>query len=204
MTEEMIAEHNRLFQAAGKIIESQIALDGQTELPVPDGGLAAELRHAISLYQRVLAINPENWSAMWFIGKVYQRFRNQAEAFCWFERSYQINPSQPDVAREASLCAMEIGRNEMAIAFAERATQLQDSNPGLHANLALAHLLAGHIHDAQAAMERALAGSFSDTTSQTLRTMIQHFATKGNVPPKTISALRRYWQREGQQRINQQ
>ena len=195
ITDEVAAEHDRIFQEARATTEGQIPLHGQSEMPVPGWLLAGKLKHAIALLERVLQINPENWSAMWFIGKIHQRFRNKTEALSWFERSYQVNPSQPDVAREASLCAMEIGRHDTAIAFAHRAVQIEPTNPGLHANLALAYLLAGRIPDAQTAVERALAGASSDTISQTIRTMIQHFATNGHVPPTTTPALLNYWRK---------
>jgi Flp pilus assembly protein TadD len=88
---------------------------------------------------------------------------------------------------------MDIGRNDTAIVYAHRATQIEPINPGLHANLALAYLLAGHIADAQTAIEKALAGAPSDTISTTIRAMIQHFATNGLVPPTTTPALLSYW-----------
>ncbi len=193
MTEQAIAEHNRLYQQALAILDGQIRLHEQPHTPMPGWWSARKLRRAAALFEGVLQINPQNWSAMWFLGKIQQRFGYASEALAWFERCYQINPSQPDVAREASLSAMECGLHQAAIAFADRALQIQPANPGLHANLALAYLLAGHILDAQTAIEEALAGDPSDTTSQTIRTMVQHFAGSGRVPPPTTSSLLSYW-----------
>lgn len=193
MTNEEASEHDRLFQEAVAITKNQIPLHGQPDMPVPSWLLAPKLKHAVALFERVLQINPGNWSAMWFIGKVHQRFRNKDEAFGWFERAYQANPSQPDVAREAALCAMEIGRHDAAIVFAHRASQIEPTNPGLRANLALAYLLAGRLPDAQTAIEQALAGAPSDAISQTIRAMVQHFVTNGQVPPTTTPALLKYW-----------
>jgi tetratricopeptide (TPR) repeat protein len=193
ITDELAAEHDRIFQEARAATGGQIPLHGQSDMPVPSWLSAQKLRHAIALFERVLQINPENWSAMWFIGKIHQRFRNTSEALSWFERSYQVNPSQPDIAREASLCAMEIGRHDAAISLAHRATQIEPTNAGLHANLALAYLLAGRLSDAQMAVERASASDPSDTISQTIRAMIQHFAANGRVPPATTPALLGYW-----------
>src|SRR5258708_18901573 len=153
MTKEVASEHDRLFKKAAAIVEGEIPLLGQPDMPAPDWLMARKLKHALVLFERVLEMNPENWSAMWFIGKLHQRFRHKAEALSWFERSYHVNPSQPDVAREASLCAMEVGYHDMAIVFARRATHIEPTNPGLHANLALAYLLAGRVTHAETAVD---------------------------------------------------
>ena len=199
MNEKLIAEHNRLFQEAAELIKGEIPLHGQPDLPEPGWLLTRKLRHAITLFERVLEMNPDNWSAMWLVGKVYQRFRNTSVALSWFERSAQINLSQPDVAREASICAMEIGRTEVAIAFAERAARIQPANPGLHANLALAYLLAGRVTDAQTAVRQALVGDPSDSISQTIQAMVQYFASSGEVPPTSGPSLTKYWNKNGKQ-----
>lgn len=130
---------------------------------------------------------------MWFIGKVHQRLGNTAEAFSWFEKSYHLNPAHPDIAREASLCAMEIGSHDAAIVFARRAAEIAPTNPGIQANLARAYLLAGRISDAEKTINRALTADSSDTISQTVRAMVQHFLVNGRVPPTTTSALLSYW-----------
>jgi Flp pilus assembly protein TadD len=155
ITAELAEKHNRLFQEAMAIVQNQIPLHGKTDMPVPGVVLSRQLRKAISLFRRALEINPNNWSAMWFIGKVHQRFREDKDALEWFKQSYDVNPSQTDIAREASLCAMQIGNHDMAIVFAHRAIQVDPTNPGLGANLALAYLLAGRIRDAQASISQA-------------------------------------------------
>lgn len=132
---------------------------------------------------------------MWLIGKVHQRLGNTATALSWFERALQANPTDSDVAREASLCALDIGHGEAAIAFAQRASQIEPESAGLHANLALAYLLAGRIPEAQSSIDRSLALDGSDKISQTIHSIIGHFATNGRTPPKTTSELQKYWRR---------
>lgn len=193
MTEEQISEHDRAFRDAVAIVQPEILLHERPNLPAPGWWLRRKLNRALSLFERVLELNPQNWSAMWGMGKVKQRCHEFPAALSWFERAYQVNPSQPDVAREASMCAMELGRHDAAITFAYCATQIEPANPGLHANLALAYVLAGRISDAQAAIERALAGDPSDTISLTIRAIVHHFAANGRTPPTTSPALRTYW-----------
>jgi tetratricopeptide (TPR) repeat protein len=178
MTAEQISEHNRAFQDAVAIVKTEIPLHGRLSISPPGWSLRRKLKHALSLFERVLHLNPENWSAMWFMGKVHQRCQDQATALSWFERAYQVSPSQADVAREASTCAMELGRHDAAISFAHRAVEIAPADAGLHANLALAYLLAGRIPDAQNEIACALAKDATDTISQTIDSMISILLAK--------------------------
>ena len=195
LTEQQKHDHERLFKEAAALIEKEIPLHERRDLPKPGWLLRRKLKRAIALFQRVLEINPGNWSAMWLIGKVYQRFNDYAVALTWFDRAYQINASQPDVAREASMCAMDIGQNEAAIAYAFRGTQIEPGSAGLHANLALAYLLAGRLDEARASVERSLTIDPGDRISQTVKLTIVHFAGNGRTPPSTAPALIAYWQK---------
>jgi tetratricopeptide (TPR) repeat protein len=193
MTEEQISEHNRAFRDAVAIVKTEIPLHERPSVSPPGWSLRRKLKRALSLFERVLQLNPENWSAMWFTGKVYQRCHDQATALAWFERAYQINASEADVAREASTCAMELGRHDTAIGFAHRAVQIAPANPGLHANLALAYLLAGRIPEAQNEIGCAVATDPTDIISKTIDSMTKHFAANGRTSPATTPALLTYW-----------
>ncbi|MDB6015830.1 MAG: hypothetical protein JWR19_319 [Pedosphaera sp.] len=193
LTEQHRLEHNRIFEEASALIKNEIPLHERPRMPAPGWFLRRRLKRALALFDRVLELKPENWPAMWLVGKIHQRLGDFNTALSWFERAYQENPSQPDVAREASMCAMNTGRHDVAIVFAHRATQIEPANAGLHANLALAYLQAGRISDAQASIERSIAGDPADKISQTIRAIIKHFATNGRTPPTTTSALLDYW-----------
>ena len=195
ITEQQRLEHNQAYEKAVAVVKNEILMHERPNLPRPSWFLRRKLKHALSLFNRVLELDPENWAAMWNVGKVHQRLGDNATALSWFERAYQINPSQPDVAREASICAMEIGRHDAAIVFAHRSVQIKPNNAGFHANLALAYLLAGRISDAQASIERALAADPSDTISRFIRDIIQHFIVNGRTPPTTGPALDEYWRK---------
>lgn len=193
MTEAERVEHSQAFAEASAIVKDEMPLDERPNMPRPGWLLRRKLKRALSLFDRVLALNPENWSAMWVVGKVHQRLGDPATALSWFERAYQVNPSQPDVAREASLCAMDLGRHGAAIVFGHRATQIEPANAGLHANLALAYLLAGRIPEAQTSVERSLEIEPGNRITQTIRAMVAHFSTKGLRPPETTTTLQAYW-----------
>lgn len=118
-----VSEHNRLFEEASTIIQGQIPVHGQSELPPLSWLGTRKLRQAISLYERVLEINPSNGSALWLLGKIHQRFRDILEALSWvraFTSKLSVSP-----ARCTSGALINPG------------------DAGLRANLALAYLLAG-------------------------------------------------------------
>jgi tetratricopeptide (TPR) repeat protein len=104
----------------------------------------------------VVRINPGNWAAMWLLGKIYQRFDDYPSALGWFARAHRVNLDHPDVAREASIAAMESGRPREAVAFCERAIEANPDDPGLRANRALALLFSDRPADAQAAVAEAM------------------------------------------------
>src|SRR5713101_182887 len=112
MTEQQIVEHDRAYKEAAGIVQREIQLYERPNMPRAGWGTRRKLKRALSLFSRALEIHPENWSAMWLVGKVHQRLGDYSEALSWFERAYQVNPSQPDVAREAAACAMSIGNHD--------------------------------------------------------------------------------------------
>ena len=145
------------------------------------------------MFDRVLALKPNNWSAMWVVGKVQQRLGDEAAALNWFEKSWQAHPSHPDVAREASLSAMHLGRSNLAIVYAHHAAQLDPQSAGLQANLALAYLLAGQLQQAQTNIDLSLKADPADPISKSVQAIIKHFASTRQPPPKTLQDLQVYW-----------
>ncbi len=193
MTRDQVEEHNRSYEEAAQLVRAEIILHGHEPGSV-DQPAHLKLERALQLFARVLELNPENWSAMWLVGKVHQRLGDYPTALTWFARSCETNPSQADAAREASLCAMFMGYSEDAISYAHKALQLQPSNTGLRQNLALAFLLAGKIEDAKAAIDRVPVVS-QDTVSKTVRNMVNHFLAAGQRPPSRAAELQEYWRK---------
>lgn len=193
MTEKQTEERNRLFQEATNLIKDEIPLHERPDMPKPGFWARQKLKKASTLLEQVLQTSPNSWSSMWFLGKIQQRFEDKAAALSWFEKAYQVNPSQSDVAREASMCAMDIGNHEAAIAFAFRGVQIEPNNAGLHANLALSYLLAGQISNAQASIDRSLALDSNDGISKTIQNIVIHFAANGRKPPEKTDDLLAYW-----------
>ena len=157
--------------------------------------LRLKLRRAARKLEHVVQAYPDGYSSMWFLGKIYERLNDPERYFSWMARSYEANPSQPDVAREASMAAMNLGRTDDAVAYAFRAAQVGQQHAGLQANLALAYLLAGKFKLAKEAIGKSLESAPNDKVSRTLSDMIVHFAASGMEPPRTTRALTEYWRK---------
>lgn len=161
--------HNELYQKAGDLIKGLLVLGNQEVVPLQPEQ-RQRLEDAIPLYVEVVAIKPGNWAAMWQLGKVYQRLDDYERAFAWFSRAHRVKPDQPDVAREASLAAMDLGRPEEAIPLCECAIKARPDDPGLRANLALAYLFSGKPSAARTISQEALARDPTDSiTAQLVR-----------------------------------
>lgn len=60
----------------------------------------SDIAEGIRLLKIVMQSNPNNWSAVWQIGKGYQAVGDHFSAYKSFKRAYEINPQHNDIARE--------------------------------------------------------------------------------------------------------
>lgn len=194
MTEAERQKYDRIYKEATEFAMKEIHLHDRRQRPA-GWWLRFKLQRAFRELEKIVEVYPQSWSAMWFAGKIQERLGSPEGYLKWLARAYQANPSQLDVAREASMAAMNLGRNHDAIAYAHRALQIAPADAGLHSNLALAFLLAGKIPQAQESIAQALTVSPHDKISISVAEMIHHFSTSGNAPPNTNPALVRYWSR---------
>jgi tetratricopeptide (TPR) repeat protein len=163
--------HDELYKEACSLIEGLIILSNDAPAPLEPHG-RQRLEDAIPLFVEVVKINPRNWAAMWLLGKVYQRLGDYERGLGWFSRAHRVNPDQPDVAREAAIAAMELGRAEDAIPYCERAIEAKADDPGLRANLALALLFSHKPREARAVAEEAMARDPADKITANIARII--------------------------------
>ena len=188
-TQEQADRHNVLTGAASKIVQKQTIIHGGPPLGRPGFFLRRKLKRAIRLYEQALIINPEGWSSMWVIGKIYQRLGDQRAAFTWFLKSHKVNPTQPDVAREAGLAAMDTGHVQEAVQLCFSAVKLSPDDMGLQCNLALAYLLAGDNIRANECARVAVASAPEDKISKDALSFIRDVTEGRKKRPKTLSEV---------------
>ncbi len=156
-----VARHDELYREASSLIKGLIMVQDKACRPL-DSSSRQDLTRAVALFEEVIRINPGNWSAMWLLGKIYQRIADPQHSLDWFSRAHRVNADHPDVAREATIAAMEAGRPVDAVAFGERAVAINPGDAGLRANLALALLFSEKPANAQKVANEALAADPKD------------------------------------------
>jgi Flp pilus assembly protein TadD len=127
---------------------------------------------------------------MWTLGKIYQRLGDQSESLRWFLLAYEANPTQPDVAREAGLAALDSGHHADAACLFTAALRASPTDWGLHANLALAYLLTGRLEDARTHAELAFDRAPSDEVSANVLRLVREIQTGARPQPKSVADLR--------------
>ncbi|MBB6428746.1 tetratricopeptide repeat protein [Algisphaera agarilytica] len=90
------------------------------------------------------------------MGKAWQRLGNDDRRFDAYIKSHQLNPTHPDVAREAGIAAMDIRKPDLAVAVTKRAVIASPEDAGLKANLALAYLFCGQSQEAMTVVTESL------------------------------------------------
>jgi len=171
-TQEESEAHHALTEEGWAIIKSKILLLDSPAAGKPGWLLRRKLRKAIECFKKSLAINPQGWSSMWALGKIYQRLGEHPTALDWFARALEINPTQPNVAREAGLAALDSGKYKLAVYYCSIAAKLSD-DPGLVANLALAHMPDGNDTEAVKCARKATSQNPADAISRTVLEVVQ-------------------------------
>ena len=143
-TQDEVDRHNALVDRAEELTEDMLFVHDSYP-PKPLNQLnRSRLHEAIQCYEEALEINPAGWPSMWFIGKIYQRLGYHTTSLEWFTRAYMLNPTEPEMAREAGLAALDCGEAEAALRFCQTAVDRKPDDFGLVCNLALAHMLCGN------------------------------------------------------------
>jgi tetratricopeptide (TPR) repeat protein len=162
-TQDEVDRHNALVDRAEELTEDMLFVHDSYP-PRPLNQLnRGRLREAIRCYKDALEINPAGWPSMWFIGKIYQRLGEHATSLEWFTRAYMLNPTEPEMAREAGLAALDCGEAEAGLRLCQAAVDGKPDDFGLVCNLALAHMLCGNDDAAVQCATRAVEADPDDT-----------------------------------------
>ena len=164
----------------------------------PPGRLAkVKLAVAQKLLSRVISDIPRSWTSWWIAGKIHQRLQEYALALECFERGLAIQPTQPDLAIEASLAAVYLGLGVKAEKYAQIAVAARPDDASHGADLALALLVVGKPLAARLAAEEALKLAPNDNVTQTLHRLCNVIIEKALPCPKDMAGLQKLANREG-------
>lgn len=182
-------DHNRIYEEGCDLISPYMQLHGVDAPPTNTEKAREELNRGISLLQKVVEINPENWSAYWVMGKGYQALSQPEHACNAFGKSFAIQKDNPDVAREYMLECLNLGRASAAIDAAQHGVGLSPDDAGLVANLALAYLVGGKTDDAVTTVDKSLQLAPHDEITQNLKAIILEVRDGKRPQPKSVRDL---------------
>src|SRR5262245_55308218 len=151
MTEQERLRHNQLYEEGCRLARGRVLVDDYG-LPPRLGWLARRrLERAIRYLRAALELAPDNWSALWLLGKIHERLDRPAYALECLARAFDLNPGHRDVARAAGIAACEAGDGPGAVRFCQAAVRADPRDAGLLCNLALAFLITGDFVQARTA-----------------------------------------------------
>jgi cytochrome c-type biogenesis protein CcmH/NrfG len=111
LDQETTELHNSLLQGASDLLMPYLFLDDRKEKEVTTPDDRAAVQRGIEMLERVLQINPQNWSASWFLGMASNVLGRLDDAYKAFARAHPVRldrsmTAQPLLAhlRRGSLC----------------------------------------------------------------------------------------------------
>lgn len=146
-----------LKAAAGAYIR---ALDFNPDDPTTLGNLVVvaqlmkDLDREAWCYERLLALKPDDNGTMAYQADLLDRLGRQAEAAPLFETLAARGVDPAGSLYRAGLCYYDLQRWTEAIAAWEKARAIEPENPSINRGLAVAHLEAGNLAAARAAVAR--------------------------------------------------
>jgi tetratricopeptide (TPR) repeat protein len=163
-------------------------LHGQSVKEVTEDA-AIQLKRAIRMLDAITTYEPKNWSAFWVKGKAYQAMGDRKAACVAFKASFDIHDEDTDVAREYMYECLNLGDGAEGLRAARRALELKPSDAGLHANLALALIIAAKPKEALAAIDESLRIDPEDKISQNVRKVVLQILDGTRPQPKTLTEI---------------
>ena len=161
-----VREVKSIYIEACRLIEGLLAFEIQASML--DELSRQRLDRAILLLSTVIHFNPTHWPSLWLLGKVALRLGDHSQSFYYFRLASNCNPDHPDVLRETTIAALEVGRLEDAMIYGLRAVEVAPNDAGLRANLALALLFLEKLDEAKATVNLAICLDPSDSMTKRL------------------------------------
>jgi tetratricopeptide (TPR) repeat protein len=184
---DVVKNHDALFKRGSDLIEPYIHIDGRTASTSPNK--ARDLREGIECFDQVVAIDANNWPALWLRGKAYQAAGSHIQARDSFAAAYHIDSTNPNVGRELGLELLDTGDFANAAKIDAEIADAHPEDPGLRANLALARLLAGDVTGAKEAADAAAAAAPSDEINARIKQLVDNVAAGKHRRPTSAAEL---------------
>ncbi len=185
LSQDEIRRHDVAYQRGCDLIENELLLADSPALDKPSWWTKFKLRRAIAAFEEAISLYPSNWSAHWVVGKIYQRLGDYDAALQRFSRAHELEPTNADVVREATIAAIDVGNGTAATRFAEAALGLSPDDAGLMANHALALLIAGDALSARRTIQKSIERDASDQVSRRVAEIIEEVVSGQRPQPRS-------------------
>lgn len=139
---------------------------------------------AIRHYKQCLKLIPNHWQTNWLIAKVYQAISENEKAVNHFQIAVEIERTNPDLPREASISAMNFGNVELAVKYSLEAINREPNDSGLYCNHAINLMVAGNDIDALEYIKKAIALEPTDEINKNAYSLILDVTTGKSRRPK--------------------
>ena len=183
------------YDQAWQLCRQEIHLDDTPRKGSPGLHTRFKLWRARRLLQSVVSDIPHSWQSMWILGKIHQRLGDAERSLGWFEQACGCKPKDANVAREASIAAMDLGKPEKALKYCEEALILEPRDPGLQANMACASLMMEHYTEAQTYITTSLRAAPDDLVSKNVAALIDHVVRHKTQPPRSSAEMQSYFKK---------
>ena len=188
LTDKETDRFNALYEKGCSLQKGLVILDGR---PQRRPGFLAKrkLKESIKTFKDALAIHPGSWQSMYCIGKALQALGDPESALTWFVRASKIEPEEPSVAKEAGLCAAQLGKHLAAIRFMKPAASAHPSDAGLQCNMGLSYLLSEQADEAEASFSQAVKADPGNRMNQKLLKLAAAVASREIPCPRSEAEI---------------
>jgi Flp pilus assembly protein TadD len=172
LSDTQVKYFNQHYDKGWDLMQSVVILEGKN-ITKPNIWQRWKGRRAVSHFKKCLELVPTHWQTHWGLGKAYQGLGEHAAALASFAEAYRLHPENPDVAREASIAAMDAGQPDLAVEYSAVALALCPDDAGLMCNHAINLLVAGKDPEATALITKSMSLAPNDQINQHAFQLIQ-------------------------------
>ena len=171
LTEQQISDFNTAYNNGCKKMEGIVILDDYRPNSI---GFFEKIKakKAIKYFEEALAIFPESFQCLFFLGKIYQRTGNYSKSLACFELAMEYEKENHFIPLEASLVAMNLNLIEKAIEYSNEGLKRKPNDIALLGNQAMNLLIAGLDNEAKATIEKALQINSNDQVNKNVHNII--------------------------------
>lgn len=171
LTEDKVEVFNSNFKEGNRLSEGLLIIKGTTNSKLGFWN-RRKANKAIKHYEECLKLIPNHWQTNWLIAKVYQAISENQKALNHFQIAVEVERTNPDLPREASISAMDSGNVELAVKYSLEAINREPNDSGLYCNHAINLMVLGNDKEAIEYINKAIALEPNDVINKKAYSLI--------------------------------